>query len=731
MSEKVSMLGVPNNTVDENGIRWRRTRCFMCHMNCGVWCGVDTKTGRLVEMRPNEEEGSVLCNRLGEKGEKAIKFHYHPKRINHCMKRVGEKGEDRWEEISWEQAISEISEKLLALKEKYGAKTLFSSEGTYRSDHLWARTRFFNLFGNPGNVVDPGTICWCWNYSLNMAMVGWPVEAIMPVSPSYTGTIVNWGKRWSEAYAPEGPLWRTMRGRIDVNQDNPAQYINIDTTCIDGSATADIWLQPYPGTDCAISFAWLNVIFEEKLWDDDFVRYWSNAPFLVRKDTGKLVRLDEFNGGKHEDFLVMNESTGELVTWCSDENRYYEDCEVTPVLQGTFKIKMADGSEVECWTAFDAIEDRFKDWTPERASKISNVPARKIREAARLYATNGPAFIGWGLGGGDQHGINASQFGIAKTMARILTGNIDNPGGEYVGQPADPDDKEKLFPVRDSELELADVLTPEIQKDYIGNEQFRVMSWPGFKAIDKCYRKMFGLNRPMMHQMLCSPSLMWKAILEKDPMGRVACETTACTGMIHVMGEITTSCYVDIAKIAREVVRDIGYDRGKYGFDCDTCAVITSIDEQSPDIALGVDKSLESKESGDDELSNGAGDQGMMFGYACDETPELMPLAISLAHKMAKRLTQVRKEGMVDYLRPDGKTQVTVEYDENNRPVRVDTVVISTQHNPDVPLEQIRRDMIEQVAKVVIPADMLDENTKYYVNPTGRFVKGGPAADSG
>ena len=447
MSEKVSMLGVPNNTVDENGIRWRRTRCFMCHMNCGVWCGVDTKTGRLVEMRPNEEEGSVLCNRLGNKGEKAIKFHYHPKRINHCMKRVGEKGEDKWEEISWEQAIDEISTKLMALKEKYGAKTLFSSEGTYRSDHLWARTRFFNLFGNPGNVVDPGTICWCWNYSLNMAMVGWPVEAIMPVSPSYTGTIVNWGKRWSEAYAPEGPLWRTMRGRIEVNQDNPAQYINIDTTCIDGSATADIWLQPYPGTDCAISFAWLNVIFEEKLWDDKFVRYWSNAPFLVRKDTGKLVRLDEFNGGKHEDFLAINEISGQPVTWCSDENRYYEDCEVTPALQGTFKIKMADGSEVECWTAFDAIEDRFKDWTPERASKISNVPARKIREAARLYATNGPAFIGWGLGGGDQHGINASQFGIAKTMARILTGNIDNPGGEYVGQPADPDDKEKLFPV--------------------------------------------------------------------------------------------------------------------------------------------------------------------------------------------------------------------------------------------------------------------------------------------
>ena len=221
------------------------------------------------------------------------------------------------------------------------------------------------------------------------------------------------------------------------------------------------------------------------------------------------------------------------------------------------------------------------------------------------------------------------------------------------------------------------------------------------------------------------------AILEQDPNGRVACETTACTGLIHVMGEITTSCYVDIAHIAREVVRDIGYDRAKYGFDCDTCAVVTSIDEQSADIAMGVDKSLENKEGTDSELSNGAGDQGMMFGYACDETPELMPLPLSRAQKLCKRMAEVRKSGQVPYMRPDGKSQVTVEYDEHNRPVRVDTVVISTQHDPDVSLEQIRKDMIEQVAKAVIPVGMLDENTKYYVNPTGRFVKGGPAADSG
>ena len=210
------------------------------------------------------------------------------------------------------------------------------------------------------------------------------------------------------------------------------------------------------------------------------------------------------------------------------------------------------------------------------------------------------------------------------------------------------------------------------------------------------------------------------AILEQDPDGRVACETTASTGLVHIMGEISTNCYVDIQKIARGVIRDIGYDRAKYGFDCDTCGIIVNIDEQSGDIALGTN----------DEVG-GAGDQGMMFGYACDETPEKMPLAISLAHKLAKRLTQIRKEGLVNYLRPDGKTQVTIEYNEERQPVRVDTIVISTQHAPEAELDQIRKDMIDLVIKPTVPTELLDEKTKVYVNPTGRFVIGGPQGDSG
>ena len=229
----------------------------------------------------------------------------------------------------------------------------------------------------------------------------------------------------------------------------------------------------------------------------------------------------------------------------------------------------------------------------------------------------------------------------------------------------------------------------------------------------------------------CISDSILDEILKKDPNARVACETTCTTGVISIMGEISTSCYVDFPKVARKAVLDIGYDRAKYGFDGNTCAVLTSIDEQSPDIAMGVNEGLENKNGADDiENSTGAGDQGMMFGYACNETPELMPMPISLAHKLAKKLTEVRKSHHLDYLRPDGKTQVTVEYIDD-KPVSVDTIVISTQHSPDVSLDKIKSDLIREVIQTTVPQNLLTENTKYFINPTGRFVVGGPQGDSG
>ncbi|MDR1184758.1 MAG: molybdopterin-dependent oxidoreductase, partial [Coriobacteriales bacterium] len=517
MSEE-SSASVPNKHVDENGVQWTYSICFFCHMNCGIVVGVDTKTDRIVEVRPNEKMGTVLCDRMGKKGEKAIQMHYHPKRINHVLKRAGARGEDRWEQIPYGQAMDEIAQKLQALVDEYGPETLVSSEGTYRSDHLWARSRFSNILGNPGNVVDPGTICWCWNYTLNMAMAGWPVEGAIPVGIEQANTYVIWGNSASEKYGPQSPLWRLFQAGMARPGQKP-KVIVIDPLCTTQAVLADHWLAIRPGTDLALALAWLHEIVENRRYDETFVHDWSNGVFLVRTDTNTLLRASELIAdGCAEDFVVWDKLTGAPIAWCSDENRYYEDV-VDAELLGTFDVRLIDGTTVACRTAFAALSERVKDYTPEWAAEITGLSVNQIRDTAEVYATNGPAFITWGLGGGDQHGPNASGLCVTKTIMRTILGYLDVPGGEFVGEPGLPPgpDGVKNFPLRDAELELSELCAPNTRKKFIGYDQFPAMSWKGFEPIYECYKKMFDIPRPMLHQMLCSPTLMWDAVLKGDP----------------------------------------------------------------------------------------------------------------------------------------------------------------------------------------------------------------------
>lgn len=512
---------MPNGYVDENNVRWKYAVCHYCHLNCSICVGVDLETDKIVEIRGNKRNGVVLCERMGEKGINAIKMHYHPKRINHALKRVGKKGEDKWEEIPYEQALDEIAAKLAELKEKYGPETLAISEGTYRSEHLWARSRFTNLFGNPGNLIDPGQVCWCWNYTVNMAMAGWPIEGPYPVDPMSTKTFVTWGKRASESYGPQSPLWRSFLQALDVNrpEEDQPRLIQVDPACTTQSIMSDTWVNLYPGTDAAMALSWINVVIEEKRYDEDFLVNWSNAIFLVRRSDNHLLRADDIEAGaSHEDFIAWNEDEDRVEIWNSDANCWRDSESVSAALRGEHTITLADGSEVEVWTAFDAIAERASNFPPEKVGPICGVRVASIYDAARTYASNGPAYISWGLGGGDQAGDNATNCCVAKTILRIICGNLDVPGGEYVGEPGPLAGEGRMatFPMRDCELELADRVTPESRAKLLGNN-YKIMGWPGFEAIGKCYEKMYGIPRPQVHQILANTQACWKAIEEGDP----------------------------------------------------------------------------------------------------------------------------------------------------------------------------------------------------------------------
>lgn len=340
---------------------------------------------------------------------------------------------------------------------------------------------------------------------------------MMPPWATETNTMVFWGVRTDERYSPKSPVWRTIMSAMQREGKKPS-IIVIDPVCTDAVKYADHWLAVKPGTDLIMMLAWINYIITNKLYDEEFLYKWTNGPFLIRKDNHQLVRgIDVDKNGKQEDFVAWNAKTGKAAVWCSDESRYY-DSEVDAPLHGEYELTFADGSKVTCVTAFDAITEGMKEYTIERAAEITGVPASAIEKAVYTYATNGPAFIGWGVGGGDQHGYNATYSGLAKTLLRCLTGNIDNLGGEYIGDPGPVDPNGKIdFPVRDSELELSEVVSPEARKKFIGNDKFKIMSWQGFEKIDKCYRKMWNIPRPMLHQLLVSPTLAWDAVLKDDP----------------------------------------------------------------------------------------------------------------------------------------------------------------------------------------------------------------------
>ena len=390
-----------NRDVDENGVMWVKSRCWGCHCNCGMLVGVNPD-GTINEIRPNEEQDTVMCERVGEHGERMIKFHYHKDRVNYALKRVGERGSGEWEQIPYEQALDEIAERLDALRKEYGAETLAIAEGTYRSGHLWARSRFTNLFGNPCNLLDPGQICWCWIYAINMAICGFQIELSLPPTIFYSDCIVLWGINPNQKYGPKGPAWRLYE-QVLAKPVRP-RLIVVDPEGIEMTRHCDYWIQPRPGSDLAIMLAWIETILADGLYDEAFLKNWTNAAFLIDAESKQLIRGNQISAdARFEDFVGWDETAGEPVVWLSDECRYArEDVANELWTPEDHTITLLDGKQVKVRTAMQEIWNNVRECTPEWASEISGAPARKIREAAQCYANNRPGVIIWGIGGGDQ-----------------------------------------------------------------------------------------------------------------------------------------------------------------------------------------------------------------------------------------------------------------------------------------------------------------------------------------
>ncbi len=492
-------------------IEIKRVGCFFCHMNCGLLAYV--QDGKIVRLIDDAERQTRICERVGRNGEFAIKFHYHPDRVNYALKRKGKRGENKWEKIPYDQALDEIAEKLKDLKAKFGPETLCVTEGTYRSDQKWARSRFLNLFGNPQNSVGPGNICWTWIYVMNMALCGWQCEVGAPPTMTKSRCIVVWGKDPHESYSPKAPVWRHMSAAL--KQEKPPKIIVVDPVATDIVRYSDMWLEVRPGTDAAMELAWANVIINEDLYDREFIETWTNAPFLVRMDIHKILReADVVNGGSRDNFIIWDTEAKKPAVWLSKSVEYREKVGKL-ALAGEYDVAMADGKKVKCKTVWTLLKELVDQYPPEKVAEITWVPAHKIREAARIYATNRPGTILWGVGGGDMVGRNATSCAFVRTILRALTGNLDIVGGEYLAGPGPYVDGKMV--VRDCELELADRCLPETRKKAIGNDFTRLMCWPGYELTAKPYEEVWKLPRPLLNQLSPTAPLIWRAMLTGEP----------------------------------------------------------------------------------------------------------------------------------------------------------------------------------------------------------------------
>lgn len=500
-----------NNYVDEEGVLWKKSRCFACHLVCGVYVG--SKDGKVVAIAPDKSQGTELCERHGKNGIRMVKFNNHPDRINHALKRVGERGEGKWEKISVEQALDEIAEKLLEVKAKYGPESLVVAEGTYRTDHIWAARRFASLFGNACQVMGPGHICAMWKVFQQEAIYGRPPVFFGHNAPQGTKTRYFGGMRAEEFYANRSIVSRIMKEELWGDTQRPYKILVVDPCCTTIARNADLWLPIRPGTDAALKLGMGNIIVQEKLYDADFLRDWTTAPFLVRTDTKKLLREPAFAGkGNRHNFVAWDPVKGKAVLWISDTRKFAEDG-VVPALEGEFDVKLASGETVKCKTAFTLIVENLAEYPLETVAQITGLPEQKIEAAARMLM-DGPASFTMGRGDADQSGNQVNNL-LAENYLMCFTGAVDGQGGQEMYGVGPHINGVRV--VRDAELEGQEFISAEAKKKTVGYERYPLNSWQLHDLVSEQHIKYHGTPREITHCMNVHPGLVWEAAKTGKP----------------------------------------------------------------------------------------------------------------------------------------------------------------------------------------------------------------------